>query len=525
MKKFIYISAAVSSLFAASVFGQTANDMLLLSQNYAGGTARAAGMSGAFGALGGDISVLNTNPAGMAIYRGGEFTITPSMLYFKTSADYHGNTFSDKYSNFAFKNIGYVFTKNLYNDRGYQSIHFGLSFNRLSEFGSETFLENSNSSSSLLDGFVYYANDEYLFNPSGHVLGDDLEPSYEQLAWDAYAIDFDDVNNKYYSNYDVNGKYGQPLYRSMKTRGGINEYAFAFGANYDNKLYLGATLGIQQISYKESYYHEENPEFELSFFDFRSMYSLTGWGINFKAGLIYRPVQALRLGLAIHTPTNFWTSPLLITSMNTYWNISPVTDDKDPNKGQKIFNSPEAEKTPDYRCIIKSPWRYNFSAATILGKLAVIDVDLEIINYAGAKMTPKQDPYIDYYDDEMYRAQEYCDAENEEISEIAKVSTNLKVGAEFRLGAFYLRGGGAMYGNPYNKKAFNEAIRNTFKPTMNYSTGIGFRKRDFYVDAAYSFLKYPKRVTDIYRIDAVRYEQASLQTSQKNVILTFGFRF
>jgi hypothetical protein len=503
MKKII-ISIIFIALGLSCLMAQSANDALLFSRHYSGGTARSAGMSGAFGALGGDLSALSANPAGLAVYRGSEFTFTPGFIFTNTQAKYDGNTFKDRNTHLIINNIGYVYTKNLYNEKGLQTINFGIAYNRLSDFHSDTYVRRASATSSLLDEFTYYANGLDKFGIP--LKESELHPFYEGLAYDIYAIN-KDGNNVYYSEYDIHG-YGQPLYRSMSTRGGIGEYSFSIGFNINHQLFLGATLGIQDISFREYYYHEEKPGFEyMNDFGFSDEYSVDGSGINFKAGAIYRPIQMLRVGAAIHTPTHFWMKPYQLTRIDVNWNTIPPTDDgKDPPPYL------ETESDPSERYRMTTPWRYSLSAATVIGRFVMANVDVELVDYRNSSIMPKSTYNI----------------ENEDISTMLKTGVNVKGGAEFRLGPVLLRGGVAYYGNPYNKNHFDADFRENLKATMSYSGGIGFRHRDFYMDAAYLFTKHPEKNSNLYlsyNDKGSWYEQAKLQTNSGKFVFTFGFRF
>ena len=486
-----------------NIMAQSANDAMMFSRYFSGGTARSAAMSGAFGALGGDLSVLSFNPAGVAVYRGAEFTVTPALIFTNTNAQYADNTFRDKSVNFIFNNIGYAYTKNFYNDKGLQTINFGIAYNRLTDFYSKTYVKRAAATSSFLDEFVFYANGYDGRNSPLNT--NELNEFYEGLAWRTYALDFDNDHNEYYSDYNDHG-YGQPLNREMSTKGGIGEYDFSMGFNFNHQLFLGFALGIQDVYYREYHFHEESPGFDyMDYFNFSDEYTVSGVGLNFKTGIIYRPIQMLRLGAAVHTPTHLWMKPYQLTGMHTLWNRSPADD------GSKYI-SDETESDPSERYRLITPWRYSLSAATVIGRLAMVDVDIEIVDFSDSNIMPNST----------------YDIENEDISAILQTAVNLKSGAELRLGPVFLRGGLAYYGNPYNKDTFNADVRKTLKATMSYSGGIGFRARDFYMDAAYVFTKHPERVNDLYlSYNAVEtwYEQAKLQNKTGKFILTFGFRF
>ena len=66
MKK---IFLTVTAIFAVGVlFAQNINDALRYSTTNTTGTARFSALGGAFGALGGDLSALNINPASGAVF-------------------------------------------------------------------------------------------------------------------------------------------------------------------------------------------------------------------------------------------------------------------------------------------------------------------------------------------------------------------------------------------------------------------------------------------------------------------------
>lgn len=76
MKKIICLAVSALMAGAGSASAQGVLDAYKFSQSDLNGTARYLGMGGAFGALGGDISVLSNNPAGLGIYRSSEVVTT-----------------------------------------------------------------------------------------------------------------------------------------------------------------------------------------------------------------------------------------------------------------------------------------------------------------------------------------------------------------------------------------------------------------------------------------------------------------
>ncbi len=72
------------------------------------GTARFAAQGGAIGALGGDLSAAQVNPAGLGFYRSSEFSVSPSFYWVNTSSDYLGSVSDDSRLRFTMGSMGYV---------------------------------------------------------------------------------------------------------------------------------------------------------------------------------------------------------------------------------------------------------------------------------------------------------------------------------------------------------------------------------------------------------------------------------
>ena len=300
MKKLINIS--VSLLLVSTIaYSQNAVDALRYSQTFYGGSARAMSMGGAFGALGGDFSCLSYNPAGIAIYRHSELTITPTFYYNKTNSNFLGNNMSDYEYNFNLNNLGFVISSKTGEDKtGWVNANFAFGYNRTNNFHRNIIIEGVNPSSSMTD---YFANRATGTSP------DNLFSGYSQfeegLAWDAYLINPDTtVSGNVYETALL--KYGEVQRKSINTDGCMGEYLFSLGANYSHKFYLGATLGIQNLRYVENSTHTEignDTDTIFDSFSFTQHLKTRGTGFNFKLGAIFRPIDWLRLGAAIHTPT------------------------------------------------------------------------------------------------------------------------------------------------------------------------------------------------------------------------------
>jgi hypothetical protein len=205
---------------------QNETDALRYAQIFPMGTARSAGMGGAFGAFGADFSTLSINPAGIGFYRASEFAVTPSMDYSMTSSQYLGQKSDDNTSAFFLGNLGFVYSHLTGKQKGLVAINFGIGYNREKNFSNSVIMQGVNNNSSLLDNFA---------NNADGTTSDDLYAFEEALAWDVYMIDT--VNGQplnYQTVFSMWGDnpgstYGQMQRRILETSCGIGEYVFSLG--------------------------------------------------------------------------------------------------------------------------------------------------------------------------------------------------------------------------------------------------------------------------------------------------------
>lgn len=501
MKRFYALTLALMIVAPAFVQAQNDADVIRFSQFYPTGTARSAAMGGAFGALGGDFTSLSINPAGIGVYRKGEFTLTPDIYYDKSTSKFYGQSYDDFKYRFLLNNMGFVVPFNTNKDNGWVSAGIAFGYNRLADFHRNITVSADNTQSSMLDEFLYYADG---------VDTSSLDPNYEALAWKtdlmylpdnasmpwAYASDmnyYDFDQSKWVTNYN------QSQERQIITKGGIDEYNLTFGANYSNKLYLGMALGLTHVSYDEQNIQTEwdaNGSIStFSSFRFGSYFNTHGNGFTAKFGAIYKPVEILRLGLAIHLPTFYDLSSEFYTSMNSSF-------DPEPGFPSTMYARSDMSVC-DYRVI--TPMRMVGSVGLQFGKSGLLSADYEFVNYKNARI----DGDLDNFDDV-----------NDNIRDYYRAAGNLRLGGEYRLGNLSFRGGYAHYGSPYKSGQLNEK-----SATSVLSAGLGIRSGNFSLDFAYTYTMRPYKLAMYYDgfNDTEYYADTHLHTTR--VMATFGFRF
>ena len=287
-------------------------DVLRYSQIQVQGTARAGAMGNAFGALGGDFTSVSINPAGLGLYRSGELMITPKSSHTSVESSYWGTTVEDTDYKFTLNNLSYVsaIPTNNQNELGLVGFNVGIGYNRLKEFDSNAYIMGNSIDGSYMDYFAGNAN----------AVPQIWNDYYEELAWDTDLLLYDENNDEYWHDLQDAG-YGQNQIKSISKSGSIDEYSIALGLNFNHKLYIGASWGINYLYYKESTQIVENDEQNnvpyFNEFTFNSYLRTNGYGNNFKFGAIYKPIHQIRLGVSIHTPTYYNLHDLFETSMQS----------------------------------------------------------------------------------------------------------------------------------------------------------------------------------------------------------------
>ncbi len=494
MKRISLIVFVVLSM-VIGVTAQNVDDALRYSQIFYGGTARFNSMGGAFTALGGDISSLNQNPAGLGVFRSSELTITPLLFNFKSSASFNGSN-SDNLYKFDVGQIGIV-TNLLSRSSGLTSLNFGYSYNKLNNFDQNVNIHGVSNTSSMAD---YWAA---LGNKDGGTNFHDLGGA-EGLAFETWVMDTitGSGGNRYgtaYSNYGDNppSRYGQTITRLISNEGSIGEHSFSIGGNYSNKLYFGATVGITRLRYISHYSHSEVTDEALPSlfrdFTYTDHYEDKGTGYSIKLGAIFKPVDIVRIGLAFHSPTWYKIDEYYYNDMTSHF-----TD------GAKY----ESAGTPSrFSYALATPFRLLAGIGVQVQKHALLSADYEFVDYASARFSETGDNY-DY------------SVKNNEIKNSLKPTSNIRLGGEYRFNTLYLRAGYGLYG-----KSFASTEDNANLNYNSISCGVGFREQKVSIDFGFTNFKYSQKYF-LYPVDAgVELSQANLKSTRNVFTLTLGYKF
>jgi len=422
-------------------------DALRFSQLQSTGSARVSGLGGTQNSLGGDISNIHSNPAGLGFFRRSEFSISPGYSDWRTESTL-GNVQAFEgipTTNFALPNLSLVISspRDPLAAGRFRGGSFGISVNRLANFHSEFAFEGITPTSIM----EFFAADA--FGVPGNIL--DAENSLTGLAYSTFLIDPTvDGGTEY---IPANQTETPNMYEEVVTQGGINQVTFAYGGNFDNKLFLGASLGVSSINFSQfKVFSEDFLTGDLIRFDINENLFINGTGINLNLGAIYKPRDEINIGLSFQTPTWY--------RLNEEYDAVITSDFENPNQ---TYTERTDFIVSTYN--LNTPMKINAGATYFIGKNGFISADIDYVDYSAARINSRDfNPRPD----------------NDAINQLYTATFNYRVGGELRYDIFRFRAGYGYYGDPF-RNDFDDPSRHT----QQISGGIGARLANFYVDAAF----------------------------------------
>ena len=531
----------------ASAWAQNMYDALRFSENNYTGTARTMAMGNAFTALGGDLGATTINPAGSAVAKYSQISVTPALSISSCTAV---GTVLDGYSKpFGFEtamrttdtgikmpNIGISFNINTHRSRGVKNISLGFISSVENDFSSDIYAKGTNESTSIAGALASWAvyQDGNLINPDDLWTGAQRDP-YSSFPWDlvagyngglfdalTYTDDFgetwlaghvgvtENIKDNGDGNYeiDLGGPISQNYGRTR--RGSKRNSIFNFAMNISDILYLGANLTVTSISYGEDWYiKEEALEPDLFQTGFKSLRlaqgkTVNGSGVSGKFGFIVTPGLGLRIGAAIETPS-------VLAMRESYWY------DAETKSTIKDYNLSESSPTGEFKYRLVSPLRFNAGIAWTFGQLGVISVDYELAD--SRSMFYKNVSTNDMSD--------FNDV-NESIRTNFGISQYLRAGIELKpIQSLAVRAGYGLGVSP-EKALTGNVFKSVGAYTNDVSFGIGYDSlRSFFFDFACRGRFFPKEYITpyTYNYDGIITPEITSRQSVWTIAVTAGFRF
>ena len=477
-------------------FAQDTYDAARFASSDLNGTARFVGMGGALSALGGDISVMGTNPAGTALFRKNEASFTFGAIMTSDGALGHDAT------RMSIDNAGIVFATRYgsANDPGLRFVNFGVNYKK-----NTNFLSNLKTDIDHLDG---------VFSQTWQI-ADLANQAYDADIWDGFLVDMAApfYNNK--GELEFEGIIGEDEYGYFGIGADKAEYHRAtYGSNaqvdanlsfnFSDKYFFGASIGAYSIDYtRESYYSEIGVD--GNYYDFTNWYETRGEGYDLKLGFICRPFDysPFRFGVSIHTPT--WYTLEDMNGSTLYYNDEYV----------------HSLATDPFTYSYRTPWKFGLSLGHTIGNYIAIGAEYEF-----------SDPSTAKYESNGWNEDIYFRNINTITKESLKAQNTVKLGLEVKPSdEISVRVGYNYISSPFKKEAyrtvmfdspFTETDFTNWGDTNRFTFGLGFRFNGGYLDLAY---QYTAQEGEFYAFDDIDLKPTKIENNRNQLLCTLGLRF
>ena len=484
-------------------YGQDLTDALRYSTGTTEGTARFKSMSGAFGALGGDMSAVSMNPAGSAIFNLSHGSLTLSSLKVSNDVAYGSNTQALKDNSFDMNQIGAAFVFNNRNTEStWNKFVVSLFYEQLQNYDNQ-FSAAGTTQNSIGSYFTDYANglrlDEITALPGENIsqaysgIGSEFGSSYQQayLGYESFILepadDTDNENTAYASNIAAGDFYQKYSYASTGYNG---KFSANLGFQYDKNIYFGINLNSHFLNYERStlfYEDNTNTGSTINEVHFENTLLTTGEGFSLQLGSIVKVNDFIRLGLTYDSPTWMRLREETTQYLYTFEDATSLAAEVDP----AVINV-----FPEYN--LRTPAQITGSAAFIIGDTGLISVDFSRKDYSATE----------------FRSNSGGDfsQQNSVISNTLKAANTVRIGGELRHKKFSYRGGYKMEQSPYKDTA-------AYGDLKGFSLGLGYDFGGSRLDLAY---ENSKRKMDHRFFNAGNLDTARINTTNSNVSLTLS---
>lgn len=498
-----YFSIFLITFSISTICAQDFTDALRYSQTNQLGTARFRALSGAMGALGGDLSAISINPASSSIFNNNQISATLSNSNHKNNSNYFGSNNSESSNAFDLNQVGGVFVFEKNNEKNkWNKFALSINYENQNNFDNSLFIRGINPTNSIGNYFLYYANN---YSVSAYNLDnyfyDELYYEEQQawLGYQSYIInpdtDYDEnTNREYISLVAPGGNYLQE--HTIETTGYNGKLTFNASAQYAEKLSIGLSLSSHFSDFKRSSYFFESNDNNNTTTDlvkrvyFNNDLHTTGNGFSFQIGAIYKVTNELRLGASYESPTWFeftdeLTQSVRAISGSTNGELAP--DYADPNT--TIVYEPYNLKTPG---------KITLSGALVFANVGLLSLDYSIKDYGNTEFKPVRD---------------YSDLNRALHNELGN-SKELRIGAEHKIKQWSLRAGYRFEESPYKDKRMMDDLK-------GYSAGVGYDFGSMKLDFAYSTAK---RNYGEQMFLAGLNDKAAIKNRMDNIIATISFK-
>ena len=509
--KYRYFITLLLIAFATSCFAQEPADALRYSfLTSPGGTARNQAIGGAGASLGGEFSSLFINPAGLGFYKTGDFVVTPAYSLKNSKSTYLNSGEKATDNSFSLGASGFVFATPAYGKTA-RNYTIGIGINRTADFNGHVSYSGSNNSSSYSEKYLEELINNNVTDPN--VASQDY-PFGASQAFNTFLIDTVSNADGSVGGYKslANPNFGLQQQNDINTSGGITDVALGAAVNLQDKWYIGGTLTFPFLNYNRDAVYSEtdisgDANNNFNFFEVDESLHTKGVGINGKFGVIYKPVEGVRFGLAVHTPTFYQLTD------NYNATITTDTEGYGPVDGQPQSSADLNDgQSLQSKYSLTTPWRAMFSgsyvfheAADVQNQRGFVTADIEYVDYTSSSF---------HSVDNNADSKSYYKELSATLDNLYKSAINVRLGGELKFNTMMFRLGGAYYGNPY---------KNEDGDLVKVTGGLGYRNKGVFVDLAYVY-SMNKDIHYPYVLQDKSNYAAALKNNAGNIVFTLGFK-
>jgi hypothetical protein len=502
MKNLILTLVGLISILSS--YGQDLTDALRYSNGETEGTARFKSMSGAFGALGGDMSAVSINPAGSAIFNSSHGAMTVSTQSVSNDVFYGSNTQRLKDNSFDMNQIGAAFVFNNTDlESTWNKFVISVFYEQLQNYDNQFFAAGS-TQNSIGSYFLEYAdglrldeitalegeNISQAYSGIGSAFGSNYQQAF--LGYESFILEPEDDtsndNTTYTSNIAAGDFYQEYTYAATGYNG---KFSANLGFQYDKNVYFGINLNSHLINYERStYFYEDNTNTgsTINQINFNNTLLTTGEGFSLQLGSIVKVNDFIRLGLTYDSPTWLRLREETTQYLYTLEDATNLEAEVDP----AVINV-----FPEYN--LRTPAKITGSAAFIFGASGLISIDYSRKDYSATKFRSNS-------------SSDYFTQQNAAISNSLKVANTIRIGGEVRHKKFSYRGGYKLEQSPYKNTA-------TYGDLKGFSLGLGYDFVGARLDLAYENYK---RSMDHRFYNAGNLNTSRINRTSSNVSLTLS---
>lgn len=476
------------------------------------GSARSMAIGGALTGLGGDISSVLVNPAGIGLFKTNELVLSPGLNLYNNKTDYLGQDQKQTDNAFNLGTTGIIFSNGgmFRQGRGWKNFTFALSATRTANFNNRVIFEGLNNQSSY--------SEKYLEELIGDNVTDPNKAARDYPFGSSLAVNTFLVEPVLNNQGDATGYFslatpqsGVTQQQVIDTRGGITTYSIAGAGNLNDKFYIGGSLNFESLRYTRTQTFRESDATDINndfnYFSVEDYLDTRGSGINLKAGMIFKPMEQLRLGVSVHTPTLY--------DMSDSYNTT-ITTDLEGYQGNGVLTQSSRDllgQFGEFAYQFVNPWRFTAGIAYVLREVqdvtkqkGFLTADVEFVNYGRGKFSDPDNVSGNFFDEL-----------NSVVRNQYRNAINVRLGGELKFNTIMVRGGFGYFSNPYKDPEL-DGMR------MNISGGLGWRNKGKFIDLTYIHQIvndgfYPYRLNDNF------FAPVNMGGSVGNVMMTFGFKF